>query len=172
MTVKARSSVTVPDATVSCGCTAPSARMLTTLPSRCDRPLTLLRANAHTAVATPRRATGITLSTRAVATVLLLVDRIASRYCVPSVPVITMASPTSLVPGNTKMPLDAVTVSVSAGPHVEPPVTVTVVAVVFVPSYDRPQSTKKHSSRSVTCRVWNRSTYRLVTELMVRFTMT
>ena len=94
----------------------------------------LLRANAQTVVATPRSATGITLSTLAVATVLLLVDRIVSRYCVPSPPVITMASPTSVVPGNTKMPLEAVTVSVSAGPHVDPPVTVTVVALVFVPS--------------------------------------
>ena len=111
--------------------------MLTVLPSRCDRPLIVSRANAHTVVAVFRSAAGSVTSTRAVATVVLVVPMIRRRYLLPAESVITMASLMSvggvLVDGNWKMALLAVIVSVSDGRYVLP-VTVTVVAVVFVPS--------------------------------------
>ena len=68
------------------------------------------------------------------AAVVEVVDRIVRRYLFPLASVRTMASPTSVVAGNWKIALLAVIVSTSAGPQVVPPVTVTVVAVVFVPS--------------------------------------
>ena len=84
----------------------------------------------------------------------------------------TMASLTSVVPGHTNRLEEAVIVSTSAGPQVVPPVTVTVIAVRFVPLYVDPASTKKQSLSRLTCRVAIRSTYRTELPLTVRLTMT
>ena len=92
------------------------------------------RAQAQVVVGTPRNAVPSVLSTRAVATVVDEVERIVSLYLVPSVSVRTMASPTSVVAGYANVVALAVIVRVAAGVQSLPVVTVTVVAVVFVPS--------------------------------------
>ena len=82
-------------------------------------------------VAVPRSSGAMTLSGRTETDTPLVKAVIVSRNCVPSTSVSTITSPTS---GGLNVPALAVSVRISAGLQLVPPVTVMVVAPVFVPS--------------------------------------